>query len=104
MRVLKSKLAALISSAYFLSAVPAVILAFGKYPDNFLLFAVAMTLALPWSVAAVFSSMLLIHTSSEPLDTQLMRLMIVGVLINAAIIYLFTAWLERWQKVRSELS
>ena len=91
----KSKLAAVISSAYVLVAVLTVILAFGKYPDNSLLFYCAVTLALPWSVMAILSSMLLIHTSSDSLDLQLMRLMIIGVLINTAIIYLLAAWLEK---------
>jgi hypothetical protein len=104
MNVLKSKLAASIGSAYFLSAMLAVIFAFGKYPDNPILFYVAIVLALPWSVVAVLSSMLLIHISSDPLDTQLMRLMIIGVLINAAIIYLLTAWLEGRYKSRLRAS
>jgi hypothetical protein len=98
MNVPKFKLAARISSAYFLSAVLSVILAFGKYPDNPTLFYIAMTLALPWSVVALLSSMLLIHVSSDSLDLQLMRLMLIGVLINTVIIYLFTAWLERRQE------
>jgi hypothetical protein len=94
----KSRLAAVISSAYLLLAVLTVILAFGKYPDNSLLFYSAVTLALPWSVMSILSSMLLIHISSDSLDLQLMRLMIIGALINTAIIYLLTAWLERRQK------
>ena len=98
--MLKSKLALVISSAYLLLAVLTVILAFGKYPDNSLLFYCAVTLALPWSVMAILSSMLLIHISSDSLDLQLMRLMIIGVLMNTAIIYLLTAWLERRQKSR----
>ena len=91
----KSKLAAVISSAYVLLAMLMVILAFGKYPDNSVLIYCAVILALPWSVMVILSSMLLIHISSDPLDLQLMRLMIVGVLINTAIIYMLTAWLER---------
>ena len=82
----KSQLAAVISSAYVLLAVLMVILAFGKYPDNSLLFYIAVTLVLPWSVVAILSSMLLIHISSDSLDLQLMRLMMIGVLINTAII------------------
>jgi hypothetical protein len=101
--MLKSKLAAVISSAYLLPAVLAVVLAFGKYPDHPLLFYIAVTLALPWSVAAILSSMLLIHISSDSLDLQLMRLLVIGVLINTAIIYLLTAWLEGRQKSKKRL-
>lgn len=91
----KSKRAFVISSAYVLLAGLTVILAFGKYPDNTLLFYCATILALPWSVIAILSSMLLIHISSDSLDLQLMRLLLIGVLVNTAIIYLLTAWLER---------
>ena len=90
--------AVIISSAYFLPAVLVVILAFGIYPGNSLLFTLAMTVAFPWSAAVVLSSMLLIHISSEPLDTVLMNLMIGGVFINAAIIYLLTARRKRGRK------
>lgn len=98
MNMLKSKLAAIISSAYLLPTMLTVILALGKYPDNKLLFDVAIVLALPWSVLAILSSMLLIHISSDPLNVQLMRLMIVGVLVNTGIVYLLTASLEGRRK------
>lgn len=98
MNMPKPKRAVMISSAYFLAAVLVMVLAFGIYPGNSLLSTLAMTVAFPWSAAAVLSSMLLIHISSEPLDTVLMNLMIVGVVINAAIIYLLTAWRERRRK------
>jgi hypothetical protein len=98
MNMPKPKRAVMISTAYFLPAVLVVIIAFGVYPGNSLLFTLAMTAAFPWSVAALLSSMLLIHISSEPLDTLLMNLMIVGVLINAGIIYLLTARRKRGRK------
>ena len=98
MNMLKPNRAVIITSAYFLPAVLVVILAFGVYPGDSLLFNLAMMAAFPWSAAALLSSMLLIHISSEPLDTLLMNLMIVGVLVNAAIIYLLTSRRKRGRK------
>lgn len=95
MNIPKSKLAAIISSAYLLPAMVMVILAFGREPDSNLLSNMAAILALPWSVVVILSSMSLIHTSADPLHLQWMRLLIIGVLINTVIIYLSAAWLER---------
>ena len=103
MRTLKSKLAISFAAIYLIITVPVVVLAFGVYPDDLQLSYVAMTLVLPWSVIFTLMLMVFIHTSGDPLYLEQMGLMLLGVVVNAMLLYRGTLWIMNREQTHSRL-